>query len=150
MINTEKLNQVISAYKANFSKHFEKERYKWNAVKCFQENWDIENLLAASYYYPFRMIWEFAKKVPKTVKEMFGDLFDEKRNVTDRINKFLDSAEYIRKEYDPGTWKNHYQNINTISVYLTLKYPRKYSFYKNNIYKSALEFDINSNLIGLF
>lgn len=155
MINTEKLNQVISAYKANFSKHFEKERYKWNAVKCFQENWDIEtddlagmlkksfskteNLLAASYYYPFRMIWEFAKKVPKTVKEMFDDLFDEKRNVTDRINKFLDSAEYIRKEYDPGTWKNHYQNINTISVYLTLKYPRKYSFYKNNIYKAALE-----------
>ena len=42
MINTEKLNQVISAYKENFSKHFEKERYKWNAVKCFQENWDIE------------------------------------------------------------------------------------------------------------
>ena len=155
MMNTEKLKQVIEAYKADFSEHFEGERYKWEAVKCFQDNWNIYaddlvamlkqsfsktgNLLAASYYYPLRMIWEFAKTVPETVKEMFSSLFNEKRELTERINKFLDSAEYIRKEYDPGTWKNHYQNINTISVYLTLKYPRKYSFYKNNIYKAALE-----------
>lgn len=155
MINTDKLKQIIEAYKADFTEHFEGERYKWEAVKCFQDNWKINaddfvgmlkksfsktgNLLATSYYYPFRMIWEFAKIVPQTVKEMFSDLFDETKNLSDRITKFLDSAEYIRKEYDPGTWKQHYQSIASISVYLTLKYPQNYYFYKNNIYKAAIE-----------
>ena len=44
MINIEKLKQVIEAYKADFSEHFEEERYKWEAVKCFQDNWDIDAL----------------------------------------------------------------------------------------------------------
>ena len=43
MINTEKLKQVIEAYKADFAEHFEEERYKWEAVKYFQNNWNIDS-----------------------------------------------------------------------------------------------------------
>ena len=42
MINTEKLKQVIEAYKADFSEYFDEESYKWEAVKCFQDNWNID------------------------------------------------------------------------------------------------------------
>ena len=138
MINTEKLKQVIEAYKADFAEHFEEERYKWEAVKCFQDNWNINsedfvgmlkkslsktyNLLASGYAYPRRMLKEFAEADSQAVKSMFIDLFDEIKDLAERIESFISYAESIRKKYDNGTWKNHYQNTNAVSTYLWLKY----------------------------
>lgn len=158
MINIEKLKQVIEAYKADFSEHFEEERYKWEAVKCFQDNWDIDaldfvamlkksmsktyNLLASGYAYPRRMIKELAEADTQAVKSMFINLFDESKELAERIETFINSAEAVRKKYDKGTWKNHYQNTNAVSTYLWLKYPDKYYVYKYDIYKKvANEFE---------
>ena len=41
-MNTEKLNELVGAYKAHFNENIPNEIYKWQAVKCFQDNWDIE------------------------------------------------------------------------------------------------------------
>ena len=94
MIDTGKLRQVLEGYKAYFPSHWDDEKYKWEAVKHFQDHWNIEaedfgamfkeatdktyNLLASGYAYPRRMIQIF--------------------------------AEAIRDKYDDGTWSKHYQN----------------------------------------
>ena len=44
-INVLTLKDFIKQYKANFAEHrlgADNEIYKWKAVKCFQDNWDIE------------------------------------------------------------------------------------------------------------
>ena len=42
MINHSKLNDVLSYYKKDFVlKQWPDEKYKWEAIKCFQDNWDI-------------------------------------------------------------------------------------------------------------
>ena len=39
MIDEIKLAEIIDAYKESFSEHRPNERYKWEAVKTFQDNW---------------------------------------------------------------------------------------------------------------
>ena len=90
------LQQVLIAYKAVFvSKQWPDEKYKWIAVKHFQDNWDIDapnfaamlknalaktgNLLVSVNNFPARMITEFAQADPEKVRAMFKNLFDENR-----------------------------------------------------------------------
>ena len=140
MINTEKLKQIIEAYKAGFAEHFEEERYKWEAVKWFQDNWDIkapvfgemfdrataqdktQNLLTSKMVYPRRMILEFAKADDNATREMFQMLFDESRDLSELVSTFKKQADTFVDKYGKGKWKSHYQNTNYISTYLWLKY----------------------------
>lgn len=147
MIDLEKLKDVIVDYKRDFvSKQWEEERYKWEAVKHFQDNWDINasnfeemftratdktyNLLASMNNFPRRMIQGFASADPEAAKAMFINLFDETKDFAERVEKFQSDAEVMRAKYDDGTWKQHYQNPNSISTYLWLRYPDKYYIYK--------------------
>ena len=155
MINTEKLKDVIKSYKSYFPKHWEDEKYKWEAVKHFQDNWDIEaenfgtmfkkatdktfNLLASGYAYPRGMILEFAKADDNAVREMFRRLFDESLDLSDRMTAFMNTAEELRNKYNDGTWNQHYQNTNYISTYLWLMYPDKYYIYKYELFKKCAE-----------
>lgn len=42
MFDHSKLADVLVAYKQNFvSKQRDDEKYKWEAVKWFQDNWDV-------------------------------------------------------------------------------------------------------------
>ena len=156
MRNIEKLKQVIEAYKAEFSEYFDEESYKWEAIKCFQDNWDIDystnfadmlkkslaktdNLLNTAFFYPKAMILNFANANPQKVREMFANLYDERKNLSERIQSFINQSEELRKKYNDGKWKNHYQTTNAITTYLWLKYPDKYYIYKYELYKKMAE-----------
>ncbi|MCM1500969.1 MAG: EVE domain-containing protein [Clostridium sp.] len=153
MIDIEKLRPILEGYKAYFPSHWEDEKYKWEAIKHFQTHWNIEaenfgdmfkeatdrtyNLLASGYAYPRGMITNFAKADDEFVRQMFRDLYDEGRNLAERVAAFQTSAEELRAKYDDGTWRNHYQNTNAISTYLWLMYPDKYYIYKYELYRDA-------------
>lgn len=146
MIDQGKIIPVIEDYKKHFSEHWADEKYKWEAVKWFQDNWDIgsdnfgkmfmkatektSNLLDSGYHYPRAMILNFAKSDDKATREMFTGLFDESRDLAKRTRAFIKSADKLRAKYDDGTWNNHYQNTNAVSTYLWLRYPDKYYIYK--------------------
>ncbi len=146
MLNQDELRSVIAEYKKYFPDHWDKEKFKWEAIKQFQDNWSIDagdfidmflkatqktgKLLTNSHYYPRGMIQEFAKKDPETVRKMFHDLYDENEDVSKRIMKFKEKAKYLLQTYGKGIWDNHFQNDNAVSVYLWLKYPDKYYIYK--------------------
>ena len=40
-MNQKAFENIISFYKANYSKIEKQELYKWKAVQTFQDNWDI-------------------------------------------------------------------------------------------------------------
>ena len=153
MIDAQKTVGIIESYKQYFPEHWEDEKYKWEAVKHFQDNWDIDaenfgamfkkatdktfNLLASGYAYPRGMILEFAKADDTAVREMFRRLFDESLAISDRVTEFMKTAEELRNKYNDGTWKQHYQNTNYISTYLWLMYPDKYYIYKYELYRAV-------------
>lgn len=146
MFNQKKLADIISAYKKCFPKHWKDEKYKWEAIQHFQEHWDINaenfqnmfmsatdktyNLLANMNNYPRGMIKSFAAMDAEAVRVMFIKLFDESKNLAERIEQFQASSEELRIKYDDGTWHQHYQTPNAITTYLWLKYPDKYYIYK--------------------
>lgn len=160
MIDTNKMLPVLEGYKRYFPKHWDDEKYKWEAVKYFQEHWDIDapnfgdmfkkatdktfNLLASGYAYPRGMITNFAKADDEATRLMFRDLFDESKDLAERVDAFQTASEVIRAKYDDGTWRNHYQNTNAISTYLWLMYPDKYYIYKYEVFRDAAK-ELNSD-----
>ena len=42
MINLGKLTPVLDGYKKYFPIHWNDEKYKWEAIKYFQDNWNID------------------------------------------------------------------------------------------------------------
>ena len=146
MINSEKLRDVLAQYKQNFvSMQWGNEKYKWEAVKWFQDNWDVNdqnfpemlnrslektfNLLASNNNFPKGMIVGFAKAAPEEVRAMFIALFDESKDVFERMNAFKLQSSILLDKYGNGA-AQHYQYENAISTYLWLRYPDKYYIYK--------------------
>ena len=153
------IRDLVKQYKKDFLKYWEGEKYKWQAVKWFQDNWNInapdfgsmfdnatsktDNLLASNQNYPKGVILEFAKEFPSETKQLFIDLYDEKVDLKIRVNNFKSkTTELVNKHndlYPDNTWNNSYQQENAITTYLWLRYPDKYYIYKYTEYKAVFE-----------
>lgn len=140
------LQEVLEQYKKDFVlTQWEDEKYKWEAVKCFQDNWDVEaddfadmltkslsktyNLLASANNFPAKMITEFAQTASEEVRSMFIVLFDERKDVYERIEAFKMRSSMLLEQHSDGN-RQHYQYENAITTYLWLRYPDKYYIYK--------------------
>ena len=75
------------------------------------------------------MILKFAEVVPEEVRAMFIDLYDESKDVYQRIDAFKQKSNSLLERYGNGA-SQHYQVENTITTYLWLRYPDKYYIYK--------------------
>lgn len=146
MFDQFRLKNVLAQYKQSFiSTRWGNEKYKWEAVKWFQDNWDVNasdfpemlsrsldktfNLLASNNNFPKGMIVGFAKAAPEEVRAMFIALFDESQDVFERMNAFKMQSSILLEKYGNGA-AQHYQYENAISTYLWLRYPDKYYIYK--------------------
>lgn len=153
MIDLNKLALVFEGYKKHFPEHCKDELYKWEAVKHFQDHWNIDaenfgemfkeataktyNLLASGYAYPRAMILEFANADGEATRSMFRALYDEKRDLAERVDGFIAASENMRQKYGAESWNSHYQGINSVSTYLWLRYPDKYYIYKYEIFRAV-------------
>ena len=146
MFDQFRLKNILAQYKQDFvSMQWGNEKYKWEAVKWFQDNWDVNapdfgemlnrsldktfNLLASNNNFPKGMIVGFAKAAPEEVRAMFIALFDESKDVFERMDAFKFQSSILLEKYGNGA-AQHYQYENAISTYLWLRYPDKYYIYK--------------------
>lgn len=160
MFDKSRLREALVDYKRDFvSIQWKEEYYKWVAVKWFQDHWDVKaddfagmlhqslektsNLLDSQNHFPRNMIEGFAETAPEEVRAMFLDLFDEKKDVYDRIEAFKDQSSVLLKKYGNGAL-HHYQDENAISVYLWLRFPDQYYIYKFTEVKCVSE-ELNSS-----
>lgn len=119
MFDKFRLKDVLAHYKQNFvSTQWGNEKYKWEAVKWFQDNWDVNaqdfpemlsrspdktfNLLASINNFLRRMIVSFSKAAPEEVRAMFIALFDENKDVYERMNAFKLQASILLERYGNG------------------------------------------------
>lgn len=162
MIDNNKFQDLLKVYKNELKgNRWNDEKFKWQAVKGFQDKWDIEannfytmlkssldktfNLLASSHYFPRKMIEEFAQKEPEAVRKMFIDLFDESIDLYNRMDLFKNKSQKLLEKYWDKN-KQHFQTENTLTTYLWLRYPDKYYIYKFEEAKSlSSELSCNYN-----
>ena len=146
MFNKIRLKQILAEYKKVFvQQQWPNEKYKWEAVQCFQENWDINsadfaqmlkksldqvgNLLMSANNFPAEMITSFAQVAPEEVRFMYMELYDESKDLCERIANFKNKSNTLLERHGNGA-AQHYQYENAIMTYLWLRYPDKYYIYK--------------------
>lgn len=154
-LNNALLKEALKEYKNNLNTGWwENEKYKLEAIKCFQDNWDIdaddfpsmlekslektENLLNRNGRSDSRKaIINLAEYSSKEARNMFINLYDETKDVYERIETFKNASLALYKKYNES--KYHFQSENSISIYLWLRFPDKYYVYKfeetNNVSK---------------
>lgn len=147
------IKDAVQYYKDNIDKYWDDEKYKWVAVKHFQEKWDADsddfagmledslsladNLLGGGMYYPKRMICELAKMDPEKVRRLFKMLYNESAPLVERLQPFRDGCDELLDVFRKNGHEkamNHYQDLRALCVYLTFRYPEKYFLYKYKMY----------------
>jgi predicted RNA-binding protein with PUA-like domain len=150
----EKFEPLIDRYKFYLEEFgLEKEQYKWEAIRHFQQTFNIEahdftenfkdavskasNLV---YQNSIGFIRKTVEYFPEDVREMFRTLYDEESSLEDRFSHFTKSAEELLPKVieKHGKKLNHQQDERTLSYYLTMRFPDKYPLYKNETYKYLL------------
>ncbi|RZJ99638.1 MAG: hypothetical protein EOO46_22435, partial [Flavobacterium sp.] len=148
-MNRQILHHYIEEYKSNFETVNQYEIYKWKAVKCFQDNWNIDarnfyemlassfvltkNLMDSGQYFPLRMLLQYTERRPEDVRSLFRNLYNEDEDLYGRMNSFQIGINAIHKDYFQN--KSSYQDRRAVVVYLTLQYPERYFFYKFEMFK---------------
>lgn len=153
-MNKENLSKLISNYIANFdyiNNEVNMEYYKWEAVKHFQDHWDIDapdfaamfkealressNLINNKFVQPTNGILKLAEnpELTEIVRQMFRDLLIEdggdieKRQ--DKIYAFLEKSDELINFYFKGSWK-YAQDMRTVIFYLNFIEPDKNYMFK--------------------
>ena len=153
-MNIENLRGVIQAYLDNFNminNEEHREYYKWEAFKCFKDNWDIEaenfedmfksamrltsNLINNSRVSPTNGIIKLAERpeLKEIIRGLFKDLYaDDEGNIDIRqkkIEDFRDKVNELLDKYEPGKWK-YTQEFRTVMFYLNMHNPSENYLYK--------------------
>ena len=154
MFDDKRFAEWLRAYKRDLQGFWHDERYKWVAVKTFQDNFDVnaedlrgmleasladcDNLLTTVNRFAAGMLLGFAGQYPDRVRAMLVDLFDEGKDLFERIDAFKKECDDWReetKDWNESRGKNysHYQDENSITTYLWLRYPTRHYIYKFGI-----------------
>ena len=157
------LTPIIKAYIRQFDEFFERESYKWKALKHFQDTYFssklplaeklslslkfADNLLNSKTYFPARMLDFFAKDKSERLRIALNLLFDESEPFVPRVASFIEETEHIfqtMKNEGYRDWKDRdnvqsFQDTHAVSVYLTLHSPANNYIYKWTVFKTAAE-----------
>lgn len=164
------INRLIELYKQLLvsDKKYD-ERYKWEALKNFQDNWNIEaddfktmydkslyskegnNLWAGTYFFPKAVMLRFIDHDKERVRQMFRDLYNEEEGIDKRIDRFVFNCDKTLEEVQEvdKSVKNHFHDGQRIvSLYLAFRYPEKYAIYKYTEFKIFMEQVQATNIPG--
>ncbi len=150
-MNDERLKLTLEHYKAVFPSRWNEEKYKWEAIWHFQNYWEISaanftemfslstekaaNLLDFGNHFPRKMMIAYAKQNPEKVRNLFIHLYDETKEIKERVLQFQSEIKSLYNQYSAGL--HHYQHLMAVSVYLWLRYPDQYYIFKYSICRTA-------------
>ena len=102
------------------------------AVDFYKEVKDVKfgNLI---YAMGIAVLVHVAKDKPEELRQLFVDLYDETKGITERIKAFNTNTLKIYRSL--GETLQHHQDERSIATYLTFHNPDKYTFYKSSFYK---------------
>ena len=139
------IKSLIENYKKRITEtELKDEIYKWELVNeyrgrpnpetpdFYKEIKDVKfkNLI---YAMGMAVINHLAKDKPEELRQLFINLFDETKDLTERVKSFNKDTLKIYREL--GETLQHHQDERSIATYLTFHNSDKYTFYKSSFYK---------------
>lgn len=148
--------KVVSAYKENFKRIDKEERYKWKAQKWFEDHWNIDdenflemfkisyqkaaNLLRSRQYEPLKGAVNFIETNPDKARKLFKMLYQEEIRKDNLEEIYSDFTEAFNSDLEKTSI--YKQDLHSVSIYLSFKYPNNYFIYKKSVYNGF------KNLVG--
>ena len=157
--------QKIQDYLVQFKRHLKSGRreavlYRWESQQNFQQNWEIETtdiaqmydqslqntqtvrLWKADQYFPKQLMLLFCQLQLDYVKFAFTDLFNEDKDITGRMDRFIFYCDELLKAYKEKyplkIENNHYHHYRIISLYLAFRYPAQYALYDFEVFRKTM------------
>ena len=161
-MNLKKIEEYISKYKEYLKAEQVdyKEIYKWECLENFKNNWNEEKQdLASIYEQSFRskysgFLWggrrnsarsamlEMINHNPEFIRDMFRDLFNEKREVLLRMDRFAFHCDQVMQEIRknrPKMQPHFHDRFKILSLYLTFNKPEEYCIFDYKEFKKFAE-----------
>ena len=133
----------------------QQELYKWDIVSKYHDKLDtdssdfVKNLSEMN----FLNLWysgnqrtamqNFLKYEPEEYHTLHRALYDETQSLQMRVTSFIDGCDRLWdtkiKQYFPDKETSSCCDERIISCFLAVKYPEKYTFYKNDVYQNLCE-----------
>ena len=165
------INELIN----NFTEHLKKyglngdskqqELYKWEIISKYHDKLDADSSDFAKNISEmnFLNLWysgnqrtavqNFLKYEPEEYRSLHRLLYDETQPLQKRVTAFIDGNDSLWntkiKQYFPDKETSSCCDERLISCFLAVKYPEKYTFYKNDVYLNLCElFGVESKKAG--
>lgn len=137
--------------------------YLWDIQANFQQHWDLQvDAMAEMYdrslqsdhsrrlwrreqYEPKRMMLAFMEMDEDYVRQMFKDLFDEHKELGGRADRFVFHCDQLliayKRKHRRSIDNNHYHDdgYQMISLYLSMRYPEKYTLHNGERFRHLLK-----------
>lgn len=143
------IRSMIEDYKKHIAEtHLKDEEYKWELVEKYKgrPNLEVKDLLEElkgikydnlMYAMGKAVLYRLAKDRTEELRELLTQLFDETRDLTERVKQF--NKQSLKLYRDLESKLGHHQDERSISTYLTFRYPEIYTFYKYSYYNFYCE-----------
>lgn len=136
--------------------------FAWESQRIFQENWNLDaDDFAAMYdaslqnssnrrlwkddrYTPKEQMLLYIQTYPDFVRDMFKDLFNENKDVENRIDRFLFHCDELLREYrdthsDHIETRHYHEDYRMIALYLAFRYPDQYTLFDDPAFRRFLQ-----------
>lgn len=130
----------------------QEEGYKFHAVDTFQKHFDLEaadlasmldaaiennNLVMGAMYFPKKMLLIFAHAYPEETRQILRALYDETRDVGDRLDEAEAAFEGLmeRRNRDTGHSSATFMGLRFLSLLLSYRYPTVHNAMKPREWK---------------
>lgn len=140
----------------------EERLYYWESQRIFQETWDPEatdfgkmfdqslqnaktrRLWNRENYEPKRLMLLFIASQPEFARQLFGDLFNESKEVSGRMDRLLYYCDEFLQDHrrmhprSPENSHYHSDDYQIISLYLAFRYPDRYAPYRYDVFRALM------------
>lgn len=146
-LNNDPVQNMVDKYKEYIKRGgLKNELYKWKLLGKFRGRPNInasdfgeelKNIDFANLIYPMgkAVINHIAEKEPEKYRKCFQVLFDEKTELSKRVEWFSKEVAGIYRNIVSDKKLSHHHDERTISTFLTFHDPDNYCFYKNSFYQ---------------
>lgn len=144
----------LKQYGLNGDNH-QQELYKWEIISKYHDKLDADSTDFAKNLSDinFLNLWysgnqrtamlNFVKYEPEEYRSLHRALYDETQSLQMRVTSFIDGCDRLWdtkiKQYFPDKETSSCCDERIISCFLAVKYPEKYTFYKNDVYQNLCE-----------
>ncbi len=157
-MNLQKINQHILEYKKLINDPEYDGWYLWEGVHNCQQNWNIDAidfgamyrkcfdtnaiLWQLDHYNPVKAMINYININEDLARAMFKDLFNEQKEITGRISRFIfqcDEFYKIDRQSREKVLSHEHGDKRMIFVYLAFRYPEKYSLFDFQSFRTFLQ-----------